>query len=107
MTPKLKKCFGTNINTKFNARMKTRCEFIIKADSELFHKSTRTPMFVLCSFQHFLNSNLDILSLPQLECEMDSSGYPDKYKFFGLGYCGHPRYPYSKIFLDQASDLIL
>ena len=38
---------------------------------------------------------------------MDSAGYPDKYNFFELGYCGHPHYPYSKIFLDQASDLIL
>ena len=38
---------------------------------------------------------------------MDSAGYPDKYSFFELGYCGHPQYPYSKIFLDQASDLIL
>ena len=28
-------------------------------------------------------------------------------QFFKLGYCGHPQYPYSKIFLDQASDLIL
>ena len=38
---------------------------------------------------------------------MDSSGYPDMYNFFELGYFGHPQYPYSKIFLDQASDLIL
>ena len=27
--------------------------------------------------------------------------------FFELGYFGHPQYPYLKIFLDQASDLIL
>ena len=26
---------------------------------------------------------------------------------FLLGYCGHPKYPHSKIFLDRSSDLIL
>ena len=64
-------------------------------------------MFVLTSFQHFLDSNLDRLSLQKLDFEMGSTGYPDKYNFFELGYCGHPQYPYSNIFLDQASDLIL
>ena len=78
MTPKFKKRFRTNFNTKFNIRMNTRCEFIIKADNELFQNRTRKPTFVLCSFQHFLNSKLDRLSLQQLECEMDSAGYPDK-----------------------------
>ena len=38
---------------------------------------------------------------------MDSAVYPDKYNFFESGYCGHPQYSYSNIFLDQASDLIL
>ena len=38
---------------------------------------------------------------------MDSAGYPDEYNCFELGYCGHPQHPYSKIFLEQASDLIL
>ena len=28
-------------------------------------------------------------------------------QFFKLGYCGHPQYPYSNIFLYQESDLIL
>ena len=32
-------------------------------------------------FQNFLNSNLDRLSLQQLEFEIDSAGYPDKYNF--------------------------
>ena len=54
-TPKFKKSFEKNINAKFDAGMKTRCEFIIKADNELFQKRTRKPMFVLTSFQHFLN----------------------------------------------------
>ena len=38
---------------------------------------------------------------------MGSAGYPDEYIFFELGYCGHPQFPYSKIFIDQESDLIL
>ena len=36
---------------------------------------------------------------------MYSSRYPDNYNYFELGYCGHPQFPYSKVFLDQASDL--
>ena len=38
---------------------------------------------------------------------MDSTGYPDHHNFFELGYCGHTYYLHSKIFLDQASALIL
>ena len=38
---------------------------------------------------------------------MDSNGYPDDHNFFELGYCGHTQFPHSKLFLDQASDLIL
>ena len=87
--------------------MKTRCEFIIEADNELFQNRTKKPTFVLCSFQQFLNSKLDRLSIQQLEYEMNFTDYPDKYIFFKFEYCGHPQYPYSKIFLDQASDLIL
>ena len=37
---------------------------------------------------------------------MYCTDYPDKYNFFELGYCGHPKYPHSNIFIDQASDLI-
>ena len=38
---------------------------------------------------------------------MNSTGYPDNHNFFELEYCGHNQFPYSKIFLEQASDLIL
>ena len=38
---------------------------------------------------------------------MDFTWYPDDHNFFELGYCGHTQFPYSKIFLVQASDLIL
>ena len=67
---------------KVGIDMNTRCEFIIKAYNEVFKKRSNKPMFVLTSFQHFLGSNLDRLSLQHLECEMDSAGYPDKYNFF-------------------------
>ena len=50
---------------------------------------------------------MDRLSLQQLEYEIYFADYPDKYNFFELGYCGHPQYPYSNIFINQASDLIL
>ena len=50
---------------------------------------------------------MDRLSLLQLACEMDRTDYPDKYNFFELEYYGHPKYPHTNMFLDQASDLIL
>ena len=65
------------------------------------------PKFILAPFRLFLDSELDKFSLQQIECEMYSTGYPDDHNFFELGYCGHTQFPYSKIFLDQASDLIL
>ena len=57
--------------------MKMRRELNIEADNELFHNRTKKPMFGLCSFQEFLNSKLDRLSLRQLEYEMDKADYPD------------------------------
>ena len=106
-TTKFKKSFGKNINAKFDVFMKTRCDFIIEADNELFNNWTQKPTFVLCSFQQMLKPKLDRLSLQQLEYKMDCTDYPDKYNFFELGYCGQPEYPHSKMFLNQASDLIL
>ena len=87
--------------------MDKRCEDLIQADNVLFKIRTTKPKFVLTSFQYFLDSKLDRLSLQQLEFEIDSTGYPEDYNFFELGYCGHTQLPYSNIFLDQASDLIL
>ena len=81
--------------------MKSRCEFIVGADNELFQNRKIKPMFVLCSFQKLLNSKLDRLSLQQLVCKMDCTDYPDKYNFFELGYCGHPKHPHTKIFLTK------
>ena len=38
---------------------------------------------------------------------MDSTGYRDDHNFFELGYFGHTQLPYSMIFLDQVTNLIL
>ena len=78
---KYKKISKHNINANFNAFMTKRCEIIIKADNDLFDFSTNRPKFVLTSFQNFLDSKLDRLSLQQLEFEMDSAVYPDNYNF--------------------------
>ena len=83
-TPKFKKHFGENTNAKFGVFMKTRCDFIIEADNELFNNRTQKPTFVLCSFQQMINPKLDRLYLQQLEYEMDYTEYPDKYNFFEL-----------------------
>ena len=74
--------------------MKTKCDLIIEADNELFNNRTKKTTFVLCSFQQFMNSKLDKLSLQQLECEMNRTDYHDKYNFIELGYCSHPKYPH-------------
>ena len=87
--------------------MDKRCEDLIEADKILFKNRRIFPKFVLAPFRLFLDSKLDRLSLQQLECEMDSTGYPDDHNFFELGYYGHNQFPYSNIFLDQASNLIL
>ena len=87
--------------------MDRRCGELIVADNFLFKNRKTFPKFVLAPLRGFLNQKLDRLSLQQLECEMDSAGYPDHHNFFELGYCGHTQYPYSKIFLDQESALIL
>ena len=87
--------------------MYRKCGDLFKADKVLFKTRKFLPQFVLSPLCAFLNLKLDRLYLLQLECEMDSTGYPDGHKFFELGYCGHTQYPHSKIFLDQARALIL
>ena len=87
--------------------MVRRCGCLIYADKFLFKNRKKFPKIVSAPLRGFLDQKLDRLSLQQLECEMDSTGYPDDNKFFELGYCGHTQYPHSKIFLAQASALIL
>ena len=105
-TPKYKKSYGKNIKAKFNAFMVRRCDCLLEADKVLFKTRKKFPKFGLAPLRGFLDQKLDRLSLQQLGCEMDSTGYPDDHKFFELGYCGHTQYPHPKIFLDQARALI-
>ena len=106
-TPKYKKRYGVNRNANFNAFMDRICEELIVADNVLFKNRKTLPICVLAPLRRFMNSKLDRLSLQQLECEMDSTGYPDDHNFSELVYCGHTQFPHSNIFLDQASALIL
>ena len=48
-----------------------------------------------------LNLVVDIISLNQLEYEMDCADLPDDYIYFEIEYCGHPASPYTQIQLDQ------
>ena len=82
-TPKYKKRFRQNKNTKFNEFMVRQCGNLLEEDKVLFKARKFLPQFVLAPLRSFLNLNLDILYLLQLDLEMDSTGYPD------LGYCGH------------------
>ena len=106
-TPKYKKSYEKNIRAKFNAFMVRICDCLLEADKVLFKTRKTFPKLVLDSLRGFLDQNFDRLSLQQLDCEMDSTRYPDDHKFFDLGYCGHTQYPHSKIFIDEARALIL
>ena len=76
-TPKYKKSYGVNIKANFNAFMDRRREELIVADNVLFKNRKTFPKFVLAPLRAFLNLKLDRLSLLHIECEMDSTGYPD------------------------------
>ena len=69
--------------------MVRKCGDLFEADKVLFKTRKFLPQLVLSPLRSFLNLKLDRLSLLQLECEMDSTGYPDDHNFFELGYCGH------------------
>ena len=38
---------------------------------------------------------------------MDHTYFPVGCNFFGIGYCGHPNFPYAHIQIEQANNLIL
>ena len=54
-----------------------------------------------------LKSEVDRLSLQQLEYEMDCADPPDEYICFEIGYFGDPNLPYANIQLKQSTKLIL
>ena len=83
-TSKYEKSYGENINANFNSLMENGCEDLIEADNVLFKNRKIFPKFVLAPFRQFLDSKLDRLSLHHIECEMDSTGYPDDHNFFEL-----------------------
>ena len=59
-------------------------------DDDLFKDSPKRPTFVLSQFLTMLNLEVDILSLHQLEYEMDCTDYTANYNYFEIGYCGNP-----------------
>ena len=81
--------------------MVRRCEGLIEADNVLFKNRKIFPKFVLAPLCGFLNSKLDRLS------RNGFNWVSDDHNFFELGYCVHTQCPHSKIFLDQASALII
>ena len=76
-TPKYKKRFWQNKKAKFNEFMVRKCGNLLKVDKVLFKTRKFLTQFVLAPLRPFLNLKLDRLSLLQLECEMNSTGYPD------------------------------
>ena len=53
-----------------------------------------------------LNLVFDIISLQQLEYEMERDDIPDYYNCFEIGYCGHHSFPYAHIQLEQYNKLL-
>ena len=54
-----------------------------------------------------INHVVEILSLHQLEYEMEHVDLPDDYIFFEIGYCGHPAFPYSRVQQEKATKIII
>ena len=54
-----------------------------------------------------INHVVEILSLHQLEYEMEHVDLPDDYIFFEIVYCGHPAFPYAHIQLEQDTTSII
>ena len=83
------------------------CYSLKAEDDALFNNRLKIPAFVLRPLMFMLNFEVDILSLQQLEYEMDCTYYPVDYNYFEIGYCGHPNFPYANIQFKQANNLIL
>ena len=62
--------------------------------------------FEMNPINSMLNQVVEILSLHQLEYEMERVDLPDDYNCFEIGYCGHPAFPYTHIQLEQETKLI-
>ena len=90
----------------FKIKIKMHCYYLKIDDDALFKNGSKRPAFVLRPLKSVLNFEVDILSLQQLEYEMDCADLPDDYIFFEIGYCGNPDFPYAHIQLEQSTKLI-
>ena len=61
----------------------------------------KKPAFVLEPLKATINPVFDIISLQQLEYEMERAD------LFEIGYCSHPAFHYAHIKLEQATKLII
>ena len=88
-------------------KMNIHCCSLKAEDDALFNNMSKIPAFVLSPLKSILNSEVDRLSLRQLEYDMDRTNYPIDYNCFEIGYCGHPKFPYAHTQLKQATNLIM
>ena len=96
-----------NCHATFDKKMKFNCLYCKIDDDDLFNNRSKRPTFFIRPFPTTINLEVERISLHQLEYEMDCTDYPVDYNCFEIGYCGHPKSPYTYIHLDQSSDLIL
>ena len=54
-----------------------------------------------------MNPCVDIISIQQIEYEMEHADLTDRYNCFEIRYCGHPDFPYVHIQLEQSTKSII
>ena len=77
MASKVKK----NFRSTFEKEIKMQCYPLRTQYGSLFKNRSKRPAFVLRPLNSMLNFEVDILSLKQLEYEMDCTDYPVSYFF--------------------------
>ena len=80
MTSKKKK----NRRSTFKIQMKKYCLYLKAKDYALFKIRSKRPNFVLNPLKYMLNLVVDIISLQQLEYEMERADLPDDCIFWKL-----------------------
>ena len=96
-----------NRRATFKIQMKIHCLYIKSEYYALFKNGFLKTAFVLRPLNAFLKSEVDRLSLQQLEYEIDRADLSDDYNCLEIGYYGYPTFPYAHIQLEQANKLIL
>ena len=84
---KMKKCFVKNCHATFDKKMKFNFHVLKLYDDDLFKNRSKRSTFVTRPFLTMLNLEVNIISLQQLEYEMDRTDYPIDYNCFEIGYC--------------------